>query len=296
MYCKICGNITSRESSFVCKECRDRKYEILCPSCKKIRLSSVHYFLETSGECLCKSCSASGENNSNYGKKWSEEKKKKQSELIKSKVDEQYLKKCSSGMKGKTVTKETKDKKRRTEERKRELGISRNPPSEQARRNIGIASAKRFLNPEFGASLRTKMEEKGHWTPKIEKDDYIFYRDISNWNCNVLSFDIDGKEKLKEIGIFNIETNKNGLVRDHKFSRKSGFLLSVFPEIVRHPVNCELIRHSENISKRKKNSITLDQLFERIVTFKGEYHEQEKCLELIEKFKNGEKYQKKHYL
>jgi type IV secretory pathway VirB9-like protein len=49
-------------------------------------------------------------------------------------------------------------------------------------------------------------------------------------------------------------------------------------------------------SKRNKNSIVLDQLFEKIVIFKGKYHEQEKCLELIEKFKSGEKYQKKHYL
>lgn len=109
------------------------------------------------------------------------------------------------------------------------------------------------------------------------------------------NFSIDGKDKLKRIGVFNVKTNRNGLVRDHKFSRRNGFLLQIFPEILRHPANCELITHSENISKREKNSITLDQLFDKIVTFTQLYDEQELCLNLIEKFKCGEKYLKENY-
>lgn len=296
MYCKICGNITTRKNSFICSDCREKKYEIVCPICKTIRLSSVYYYLETQGFCSCKSCAVSGENNPGFGKKWSEEKKKRQSEIIKSKVNEEYLQKCSLGMKGKTVSKETKDKKRNTEKIKKENGYIRPSVSEQTRKKIGAGSLKKFLDISFISRWRKTMEERGIWTPKKNKDDYLFYRDISNWNCDILSFDIDNKEKLNDIGIFNIKNNRNGLVRDHKLSRKSGFLLSIFPELIRHPANCELITHSKNISKREKNSLSVDELFERIIAFKESYKEQEKCLSLIERFKNGEKYDKLHYL
>lgn len=43
-------------------------------------------------------------------------------------------------------------------------------------------------------------------------------------------------------------------------------------------------------------SLSVDELFERIIAFKESYKEQEKCLSLIERFKNGEKYDKLHYL
>ena len=42
-------------------------------------------------------------------------------------------------------------------------------------------------------------------------------------------------------------------VRDHIFGRKNGFVLGVFPEIIRHPANCQIITHSDNIKKSLKN-------------------------------------------
>lgn len=48
------------------------------------------------------------------------------------------------------------------------------------------------------------------------------------------------------------------------FSVKEGFVLNVDPEIMKHPANCKLMIHSENISKNDKSTITLDELLERI--------------------------------
>ena len=82
------------------------------------------------------------------------------------------------------------------------------------------------------------------------------------------------------------------------FGRKSGFDKKVFPEILRHPGNCQLITHSNNIKKSKSNNdcvITLENLFERILLW-GDYEEQELCLSLIEKYKNGERYKKENYI
>jgi len=73
----------------------------------------------------------------------------------------------------------------------------------------------------------------------------------------------------------------------------------VFPEIVRHPTNCQLITHSENIKKSRKNNdsiIILNDLFERIKKWDIDYYEQEKCLCLIISYQNGERYDKKNYI
>ena len=55
-----------------------------------------------------------GKDNPNFGKKWNNERKESQSKIIKSKVDDEYRDKCSKGMKGKVVGKETKEKRRKT--------------------------------------------------------------------------------------------------------------------------------------------------------------------------------------
>lgn len=62
----------------------------------------------------------------------------------------------------------------------------------------------------------------------------------------------------------NRGNNLNGVSRDHRYSVKQGFINNIDPEIISHPVNCSLILHTENQSKREKCSITLEQLYEEI--------------------------------
>ena len=100
---------------------------------------------------------------------------------------------------------------------------------------------------------------------------------------------------LKEFGVFNCRNNSKGVVRDHAYSRKSGFENKVFPEILRHPCNCRIITHSDNTKKRKAryvdaDSITLQSLFNEIIKYEGKWDEQQKCLSLINDYFSGKRW------
>lgn len=76
-------------------------------------------------------------------------------------------------------------------------------------------------------------------------------------------FDIVDFQLFEKYGIWHYNKNKNGLVRDHKYSRGSGYKNSVFPEILRHPSNCHLISHSRNVQLARSGNddlISLEQL------------------------------------
>lgn len=83
------------------------------------------------------------------------------------------------------------------------------------------------------------------------------------------------------------------------YSRKSGFINGVFPELLRHPCNCQIITHFNNVSKAQtkvnnrytdNDSHTLQELFSKILNYSGEWKEQQLCLHLIEKYNNGERW------
>jgi hypothetical protein len=240
-----------------------------------------------------------GEDNPNFGKKWGDERKKTQSEIIKSKVDDEYRLNCAKGMKGKNVTEET--KKKRVETRFEKYGKF-GPDvilSDEAKRKIGEKSKAKFTD-DFKNKMQQTMVERGHWVDVKNKDPYLFYRGISNWNYNVLLYDIIGSNFIKESGFYN-KNNKKGLVRDHRYSRRSGFENMVFPEILRHPYNCEFITHSDNVRKQQNkainsNSISLEDLFEGIKKYLGEYPEQNICLSKIKEYESGLRYSQDSYL
>lgn len=75
--------------------------------------------------------------------------------------------------------------------------------------------------------------------------------------------------------------------------------MSIYFTILRHPCNCQILTHSENIKKKKyqyidKNDLTLDELFNRIISYKKEWYEQELVLRLIEDYKNGKRWFNKY--
>ena len=65
--------------------------------------------------------------------------------------------------------------------------------------------------------------------------------------------------------------NIGGISRDHMYSIRDGFENGISAELIAHPANCELMIHSNNISKNKKSSITLNELEKRIIKFKEKY-------------------------
>ena len=67
-------------------------------------------------------------------------------------------------------------------------------------------------------------------------------------------------EKLKRDGLFHPKHNKNGLTRDHKISINEAIKKGYDPFYIKHPLNCELLTHSKNSSKKHRCSISFDHL------------------------------------
>lgn len=301
MDCQICKKqLLSKKSKILCGECYNKKHTIVCTNCNRSCNFTPHHFLKLDVLSFkCKKCKLNGEGNPNFGKKWSESKKIKQSILIKSKVDENYRLSCSKGMKGKQVSEETKKMKNETMLKTYgKLSLS-NGHNELTKKKIGLKSKEKFTK-EYNKKIRKLNEEKGFWIPLNKKNDYKFYRELSNWKSLKINENIVGYEKLKLYNFYDKNNrNKDSLVRDHMYGRKNGFNMGVYPELIRHPANCQLISHSENIKKSKKDNdsvITLDELFDKIINWSDFYEEQENCIIFVEEYKKGLRYSKQNYI
>jgi hypothetical protein len=149
------------------------------------------------------------------------------------------------------------------------------------------SSAKFTIN--YKKRIRKLREANGTCIPLTMVDDYLFYSCISNWIERMYDYITDHSQLdlLKKYGVRNVKTNVSGVVRDHIYSRKSGFINSVFPEILRHPCNCQLLTHKENI--RKLDHYTSYELFKNILTYNGTWKEQALCETLIKKYLDGER-------
>lgn len=65
--------------------------------------------------------------------------------------------------------------------------------------------------------------------------------------------------------------NTKGVSRDHIFSVRRGFELGISSEIIKHPANCRLMIHSENIGKGKNCDIGIEELKEKIKEWDKKY-------------------------
>ena len=103
---------------------------------------------------------------------------------------------------------------------------------------------------------------------RLKRSALINYRADCSFKFNLkdfpLEFDFTLIEKYGWYKPKNRGNNLCGVSRDHMVSVKFGFDNSIDPNIISHPANCRLIRHSENVSKYSKNSITLEQLLNNI--------------------------------
>lgn len=298
--CKICSQVLSGRQKFLCSNCSKKKHEVVCVECNKSCFFIPSYIIRIDVKNhKCMQCSFKGEGNPNFGKKWKEEGRIKQSLLMKSRVDDVYRKNCSKGMKGKKVSDETKIKRKDTMLKKYgKLAIFK-PTSQETKKKIGEKSKLKFTE-EYKKRVRKVFEERGLWIPIPKKNQYLVYRDLSNWKYQVLTEHTVGIEKLKFGKLYNRNNRKkDALVRDHLYGRINGYENGVFPELIRHPANCQIITHSENIIKSKINNdsvISLEELLEKIKNWKLFYEEQEICLIFVKKYEEGLRFDINNYL
>jgi len=155
-----------------------------------------------------------------------------------------------------------------------------------------IASEKAVIahrNPETRRTRRETFEKHEFWVPIEDHKPLTVYKLSINWNHRIMKT-VELPNDLKIVGLYNVHSNPNGYVRDHKFSVFHAYKNKVFPRIVRHPCNCEIMLYTENSAKRAKSSITLERLFADIRAFSSNWQEQEECLRDIERYENGERY------
>lgn len=84
-------------------------------------------------------------------------------------------------------------------------------------------------------------------------------------------FDCAKIQKHGKYSPSNKGNNLKGVSRDHMVSVKYGFENNISSDIIKHPANCNLMEHGENISKHTDCSITIDELLLRIKKFNKLY-------------------------
>lgn len=98
--------------------------------------------------------------------------------------------------------------------------------------------------------------------------EYNRYRKECQFKFNLKDFPNEFDfELIKKYGMYKAKNrgdNPDGINRDHMFSILEGYRQGVDPYLISHPANCQLLLHSDNIKKRDKCSITLEQLKRRV--------------------------------
>lgn len=107
--------------------------------------------------------------------------------------------------------------------------------------------------------------KSGKYFDPESKSDWAVYNSISHFQSIITDY-IDtptDKQLFETHGVFSSKKNPNGVVRDHMLSRRDGFTHKIYPEILRHPANCQIILHKDNARKKSNSSITVDELFSK---------------------------------
>lgn len=97
---------------------------------------------------------------------------------------------------------------------------------------------------------------------------YKHYRPLCEFDFDVKNFknkfNTDLVDKFGWYSPRNKGNNIGGVSKDHLYSVKDGFINKISPDIIKHPANCELVKHLENQKKYNKSKITLQELLIRI--------------------------------
>lgn len=276
------------------------KKEFICSQCKQpfirypCQVRGANTFCSHKCRHTWQKTGLLGGANPNFGKKWDQPLRDKQSARTTERMKDPLNREKSGGNKGRIFSEESRKKMSLGQQtRIANNGGKGLPHSEESKKKIGIKSKEKFT-PTFKENFRRKMVSVGAWIDDKDRADYEIYFKEAQWPKHMLDLanEEDGKN-LVILGLWNSFNNLKGLVRDHAFSRRDGFDIKIFPIILRHPANLRLISNSDNIRKSGTSSISIEELIDRIVAYKQPWFEQENCLVAIEEFKQGKRWIRK---
>ena len=126
-----------------------------------------------------------------------------------------------------------------------------------------------------GISKSLKLYFQLHPRKKKEIKNLTDYRNRCQFHFDVYDypdeFDFDIIRKYGWYSAINRGGNTCGVSRDHCISVTYGFENNIDPNIIGHPANCKLMTNSENQSKHKKCSMTIDELNHKILSWDEKY-------------------------
>lgn len=101
---------------------------------------------------------------------------------------------------------------------------------------------------------------------------YKYYRTECRFTFSIKNYEFMFSDKEKNIlsvhGMYSASNrggNIFGVSRDHMFSVKDGHLIGLKPFVLSHPANCKLLLQSDNSKKNSRSSITLKELYKKII-------------------------------
>ena len=122
-------------------------------------------------------------------------------------------------------------------------------------------------------SKSLKGRKPGNWNPNRASLDK--YRVDCYFKFSVYDFpdefDLGLIEKHGWYSASNRGNNVGGISRDHMVSVKYGWENSIDASLIAHPANCRLLKHGDNVRKYTRNSISLEELQQRILTWNKKY-------------------------
>ena len=183
-----------------------------------------------------------GDKNPRFGKKKSDVEREKISDSLKRNMTDERRYNCGNSNRNKKFSE---DRIKKMHENRTFESYS-HKHTEETKKVIGLKSSLKYKDIEFRFRYRKNMEERGLYIPLKDKSNYEIYKVEANWIRKMWDL-----YDLTKIEIYNsyLKNSSTGLVRDHIYSRLDGFKNSIFPEILRHPCNCQLITHSDNVKK-----------------------------------------------
>lgn len=135
--------------------------------------------------------------------------------------------------------------------------------------NERLYCSRKCANKFSPANILRKLKARGKRSALVNyRHDCAFKFNLRDYPDE---FDFSLIEKYGWYKAKNRGDNLTGVSRDHMFSVREGFDRNIDPKILCHPANCQLLPHSDNVTKHKTSSISLEDLVEKIEEWDKKY-------------------------